>query len=86
MPTKLTQSLVNRVRDDHPAGTQLHDAEVSGLRLVVGKSSCSWKLVGRILPLPDAQGGRRCSHLRLPTSAALTLSGSNSILRPLLVP
>ncbi|WP_295047797.1 integrase family protein [uncultured Paracoccus sp.] len=48
MPTKLTQSLVNRVRDDHPAGTQLHDAEVSGLRLVVGKSSCSWKLVGRI--------------------------------------
>lgn len=48
MTTKLTQALVNRAQDDHPAGTQLHDADVSGLRLVVGKGSCSWKLVGRI--------------------------------------
>lgn len=48
MTTKLTQALVNRAPEDHPAGTQLHDAEVSGLRLVVGKGSCSWKLVGRI--------------------------------------
>ena len=48
MTTKLTQSLVNRARDDHPPGTQLHDAEVSGLRLVVGKTSSSFKLVGRL--------------------------------------
>ena len=48
MTTKLTQSLVNRVGDDHPPGTQLHDSEVSGLRLVVGKGSCSFKLVGRL--------------------------------------
>ncbi len=48
MTTKLTQATVNRARDDHPPGTQLHDSEVSGLRLVVGKTSCSWKLVGRI--------------------------------------
>lgn len=48
MTTKLTQSLVNRARNHYPAGTQLHDDQVSGLRLVVGKASCSWKLVGRI--------------------------------------
>lgn len=49
MTTRLTQALVNRAQDDHPAGTQLHDADVSGLRLVVGNGSCScscsWKLV-----------------------------------------
>jgi integrase len=48
MTTKLTQASVNRARDDHPAGTQLHDEQVSGLRLVVGKTSTSYKLVGRI--------------------------------------
>lgn len=48
MTTKLTQAGVNRAREDHPAGTQLHDDQVAGLRLVVGKTSTSYKLVGRI--------------------------------------
>lgn len=48
MATKLTQALVNRAQEDHGPGTQVYDAEVSGLRLVVGKRSCSFKLVGRI--------------------------------------
>ena len=48
MTTKLTQALVNRAAEDLDAGTQLHDTEVSGLRLVVGKTSCSYKLMGRI--------------------------------------
>lgn len=48
MATKLTQALVNRAMEDHEPGTQIYDAEVSGLRLVVGKTSCSFKLVGRI--------------------------------------
>ena len=45
MATKLTQALVNRAMEDHTAGTQVYDAEVSGLRLVVGKRSVSYKLV-----------------------------------------
>jgi hypothetical protein len=48
MATKLTQATVNRATEDHPPGTQLHDAEVSGLRVVVGKRGCSYKFVGRI--------------------------------------
>lgn len=48
MTTKLTQALVDRANDDHSQGTQVYDDEVSGLRLVVGKKSASWKLVGRI--------------------------------------
>lgn len=48
MTTKLTQATVNAARDSHPPGTQLHDGQVSGLRLVVGKGSCSFKLVGRV--------------------------------------
>jgi len=48
MTTKLTQAIVNKAADDHPSGTQLHDAEVSGLRLVIGKTSSSFKLVGRV--------------------------------------
>ena len=48
MATKLTQATVNRAAEDHPPGTQLYDAEVSGLRVVVGKRSCSYKFVGRI--------------------------------------
>lgn len=48
MATRLTQALANRAMEDHAAGTQVYDAEVSGLRLVVGKRSASYKLVGRI--------------------------------------
>ena len=48
MATKLTQATVNRAAEDHPPGTQLYDAEVSGLRVVVGTRGCSYKFVGRI--------------------------------------
>ena len=48
MATKLTQGVVDKIRHDHEAGTQVHDAEVSGLRIVVGKKSASYKLMGRI--------------------------------------
>jgi len=48
MATKLTQALVNRATEEHSPGTQLYDEEVSGLRVVVGKKGCSYKLVGRI--------------------------------------
>ena len=48
MATRLTQALVNSARDDHPQGTQVYDSEMSGLRLVVGRRSSSFKLVGRI--------------------------------------
>lgn len=48
MTTKLTQALVNKAGDDYPAGTQLHDSDVSGLRLIVGKTSSSFKLVDRV--------------------------------------
>lgn len=48
MATKLTQGAVNRLAEDHPAGTQIYDADTSGLRIVVGSKSSSYKLVGRI--------------------------------------
>lgn len=48
MSTKLTQAAVNRLAEDHPTGTQIYDADVSGLRIVVGSKSSSYKLVGRI--------------------------------------
>lgn len=48
MATRLTQASVRAAQDDHPPGTQLYDEEVSGLRLIVGKRGCSYKLVGRI--------------------------------------
>lgn len=48
MATKLTQALVNKALEEHCAGTQVYDAEVSGLRVVIGKKSSSFKLVGRI--------------------------------------
>lgn len=48
MPEKLTQALVRRAMEDHTPGTQLYDSEVAGLRLVVGKTSCSFKHVGRV--------------------------------------
>ena len=51
MPTemvKLTQGLVNDVMGKHPPGTQLHDDDMPGLRVVVGSKSASFKLVGRI--------------------------------------
>jgi integrase len=43
--TKITQALVERVMDECAPGTQLYDKEVSGLRIVVGKKSASYKLV-----------------------------------------
>ncbi|WP_127900558.1 tyrosine-type recombinase/integrase [Solirhodobacter olei] len=48
MATRLTQALVARAREQHAPGTQLYDEEVSGLRVVVGKTGCSYKFVGRI--------------------------------------
>lgn len=48
MTTKLTQGSVNKVAEEHPAGTQLYDNDVAGLRIVVGSRSSSYKLVGRI--------------------------------------
>jgi hypothetical protein len=48
MPVRLTQGMVRRVQEDHPPGTQLYDEEVSGLRLVVGSKSSSYKFMGRI--------------------------------------
>jgi hypothetical protein len=46
--TKLTQSAVNGLREKHPPRSQIYDAEVPGLRIVVGGRSASYKLVGRI--------------------------------------
>lgn len=48
MATKLTQSVVDKIRHDQKVGKQIYDASVSGLRIVVGKNSASYKLVGRI--------------------------------------
>ncbi|MCA3186275.1 MAG: integrase family protein [Methylobacterium sp.] len=48
MSTKLTQATVNRLAEEHPTGTQLYDADLSGLRIIVGSKSSSYKLVGRI--------------------------------------
>lgn len=48
MSVKLTQAIVGRANEDHPSGKQLYDAEVSGLRVVVGKNGSSYKFVGRI--------------------------------------
>ena len=48
MSTQLTQGVVNRISNDYPAGTQLYDQDVSGLRIVVGSKSSSWKLMARI--------------------------------------
>ena len=48
MTVRLTQGMVRRVHEDHPPGSQLYDEEVSGLRLVVGSKSSSYKFMGRI--------------------------------------
>ncbi|GAA6187643.1 integrase family protein [Litorivita sp. NS0012-18] len=48
MATKLTQSVVDKIRHDQEAGAQVYDADVSGLRIVIGKKSSSYKLMGRI--------------------------------------
>lgn len=48
MGTKLTQGTVNKIAEEHEAGQQVYDADVSGLRIVVGSKSSSYKLVGRI--------------------------------------
>ncbi|WP_027486561.1 tyrosine-type recombinase/integrase [Allorhizobium undicola] len=48
MGTKLTQGTVNKISEEHEAGQQVYDADVSGLRIVVGSKSSSFKLVGRI--------------------------------------
>ncbi len=52
MSTKLTQAAVNRLAEEHPTGTQLYDADLAGLRIVVGSKSSSYKLVGRITDGP----------------------------------
>jgi integrase len=48
MAERLTQGIINKVNEVHAAGTQLHDAETAGLRVVVGKASSSYKYMGRI--------------------------------------
>lgn len=48
MGTKLTQGTVNKIAEEHESGQQVYDADVSGLRIVVGSKSSSYKLVGRI--------------------------------------
>jgi hypothetical protein len=48
MASKLTQSVVDKIRHDQKAGAQVYDADVSGLRIVIGKKSASYKLIGRI--------------------------------------
>ena len=48
MGTKLTQAVVNRIAEEHQAGSQVYDEDVAGLRIVVGSKSASYKLVGRI--------------------------------------
>ena len=48
MATKLTQALARQLSDTSTPGTIIYDAEISGLRMVVGRKSSSWKLVGRI--------------------------------------
>lgn len=48
MATRFTQASVNAAGQEHPPGTQLYDSEVPGLRVVVGKTGCSFKFVGRI--------------------------------------
>lgn len=48
MSTKLTQSMATQLATRSPPGTIIYDAEVSGLRMVVGSKSSSWKQVGRI--------------------------------------
>ena len=48
MATKLTQALARQLSDTSKPGTIIYDAEVSGLRMVIGRKSSSWKLVGRI--------------------------------------
>jgi hypothetical protein len=47
MTTKLSQTMVERLHQDHPQGSQLYDEQVAGLRLVVGKKASTFKLVGR---------------------------------------
>jgi len=37
MSTKLTQGVVNKIAEEHRAGAQVYDADVSGLRIVVGR-------------------------------------------------
>ena len=46
--TKITQPLADRAAGEFDPGHIVLDSEVAGLRIVVGKSSASWKLVGSI--------------------------------------
>ena len=48
MSTRLTQAAVARAAEEHPPGAQIYDSEAKGLRVVVGKTGCSYKHVGRI--------------------------------------
>lgn len=48
MSEKLTQARVDRAMEKELPGTILYDAQVGGLRFVVGKKSCSWKVVSTI--------------------------------------
>ena len=48
MSENLTQARVDRAREKESPGTILYDEQVSGLRLVIGKKSCSWKVVSTI--------------------------------------
>ncbi|MEI2685257.1 MAG: integrase arm-type DNA-binding domain-containing protein, partial [Cypionkella sp.] len=46
--TKLTQATVNRIAEEHQVGSQVYDEEVACLRIVLGRKSASYKLVGRV--------------------------------------
>lgn len=48
MTTRLTQALATSLANTSPPGSIHYDEEVSGLRIVVGSKSSSYKLVGRI--------------------------------------
>ena len=47
MPSKITQATVAKLHQTH-AGRTVYDDEVPGLRIIVGRRSASYKLVGRI--------------------------------------
>ncbi len=48
MSEKLTRARVDRATETESAGSILYDAQVPGLRLVIGQRSASWKIVSTI--------------------------------------
>lgn len=71
--TKITQPLADRAAGEFDPGHIVLDSEVAGLRIVVGKSSASWKLVGSI-----NDGTNRGITLTLGRTNALTVRQARS--------